>query len=199
MYPHKILVREKYIQVLQPFDPSSSGKSRHHFRRSTSWYELDSTPSNLIEKESNAISDDDIWPSPLAKDNPCSTELSGPHEPSRDKGTSRSSPKSDKGKGKMPEYEVDHPDNSDLDASARSLDSDFGVPIMQTPRVKKALISENEKLCRSSRAKNPATRYAYNEYMVHHYAFTIKVAVEQEPESPSLHQRLEGEELNYHA
>ena len=27
MYPHRILVRAKGIQVLQPFDPSGSGKS----------------------------------------------------------------------------------------------------------------------------------------------------------------------------
>ena len=51
----------------------------------------------------------------------------------------------------------------------------------------------SEKLCRSSRAKNPITRYAYNEYMSHHYAFTMKVVVEQEPERPSLRHRLEGE------
>ena len=99
----------------------------------------------------------------------------------------------DKDKGKMPEYEVVHHDDSDSDVSAASLDSEFGVPIMWTAGVKKALTSTNEKLHRSSQAKNPVTRYAYNEYMAHHYAFTMKVAAEQEPERPSLCHRLEGE------
>ena len=67
------------------------------------------------------------------------------------------------------------------------------VPIMRTPGVKKALISTNEKLRRSSQVKTQVTRYAYNDYMVHHYAFTMKVAAEQEPKRPSLRHRLEGE------
>ena len=82
---------------------------------------------------------------------------------------------SDKGKGKMPEYDVRHPDDSDSNVSAPSLDNEFGVPIMRPPRVKKVLTSANEKLCRSSREKNPVTRFGYNEYMAHHYAFTMKV------------------------
>ena len=49
---------------------------------------------------------------------------------------SRPGTKSYKGKGKMREYEVDHPDDSDSDVSACSLDSEFGVPIMWTPGVK---------------------------------------------------------------
>ena len=93
----------------------------------------------------------------------------------------------------MPEYEVDHLDDSDSDISARSLDSEFGVPIMWTPGVKKALTSTNEKLCRSSQVKTQVTRYAYNDYMVHHYAFAMKVAAEQEPERLSLRHRLKGD------
>ena len=104
----------------------------------------------------------------------------------------------DKGKGKIPEYEVDHPDNNDSDVSAPSLDSEFGVSIMRTPRVKKALTVANEKLYRSSRAKNLVSQCTYNEYMAHHYAFTIKVAAKQEPEIPSLRHMLEGEESDYH-
>ena len=77
------------------------------------------------------------------------------------------------------------------------LDSEFGVSIMQTLEEKKALTSANKKLRRSSWAKNTDTRYAYNEYMTHHYAFTMKVVAEQKPESPSLRHRLEGEESNY--
>ena len=64
---------------------------------------------------------------------------------------------------------------------------------MHTPGVKKALTSTNEKLHRSSRAKTQVTRYAYNEYVAHHYAFAMKVAAEQEPERPSLRHKLEGE------
>ena len=67
------------------------------------------------------------------------------------------------------------------------------VPIMRTPGVKKALILTNEKLRRSSQVKTQVTRYAYNDYMVHHYAFVMKVAAEQETERPSLCHRLEGE------
>ena len=64
---------------------------------------------------------------------------------------------------------------------------------MRTPGVKKALTTTNEKLRRSSQVKTQVTRYAYNDYMVHHYAFAMKVAAEQEPERPSLRHRLEGE------
>ena len=64
---------------------------------------------------------------------------------------------------------------------------------MQTPGVKKALTSTNEKLRRSSRAKTQVTRFAYNDYMAHHYALVMKVVIDQEPKSPSLRHRLEGE------
>ena len=50
----------------------------------------------------------------------------------------------DKGKGKMPEYEVDHPNESASDVSACSLDNEFGVGIMQTPGAKKAINSANK-------------------------------------------------------
>ena len=159
------------------FNPSTRAVWVRHdvvFNESPSLYEPDSTPSDLIEEELNAISDDDIRPSPQPKDNPSSTELSGPHEPSHDENTSCPSPKLDKGEGKMPEYEVDHPDDNDSNVSVPSLDSEFGVPIMRTLGVKKVFILVNEKLCRSSQAKNPVTWFAYNEYMAHHYAFSMK-------------------------
>ena len=99
----------------------------------------------------------------------------------------------------MPEYEVEvHPDDSNSDDSAPSLDSEFCVPIIRTPEAKKALISTNEKLCLSSHEKTQVTRYAYNEYMAHHYAFAMKVAAKQEPERPSLPHRLEGENRPNH-
>ena len=78
----------------------------------------------------------------------------------------------------MPEYEVDHPYNSDSDVSTHSLNSEFGTPIMQIPSVKKALTLSTEELRRSSREKNYATRFGYNEYMVHHFAFRMKATAE---------------------
>ena len=92
----------------------------------------------------------------------------------------------------MPEYEDDQSDSNEW---APSLDSDFGVPIMWTPREKKALILANEKRWRSSRERNPDTQISYNEYMAHHYGFTMKVAAEQDPKCTSRHHRREGEEL----
>ena len=59
--------------------------------------------------------------------------------------------------------------------------------------MKKALTSTNEKLRRSSGVKTQVTRFAYNEYMAHHYALAMKVVVHQVPEDPSLRHRLEGE------
>ena len=58
-----------------------------------------------------------------------------------------------KGKAKMSEYEDDRFDD---DESTHSLDNEFGgfdVPI----GAKKALISTNEKLRRSTREKNPVS------------------------------------------
>ena len=63
----------------------------------------------------------------------------------------------------MAEYEDDRFDD---DASTHSLDSelsDFDVPI----GAKKALISANEKLRRSTREKNPVSRFGYNDYMAY--------------------------------
>ena len=54
---------------------------------------------------------------------------------------------------------------------------------MRIPGVKKALASTNEKLRHSNREKNLITRFDYNEYMAHYYAFMMKVATKQEPES----------------
>ena len=97
------------------------------FDESASWYKPDATPSDLTEEELNVNSDNEIRPSPPPKDNPSSTELIGPHE-----STSRPNTKSDKVKGKMPEYEVEvHPDDNNSDDSALSLDSEFGVPMLR--------------------------------------------------------------------
>ena len=83
----------------------------------------------------------------------------------------------------MPKYEVDHIDGSDSDLLARSIDSalgEFGVPIMQTLGVKKALTTTNEKLQCVIKEKNPVSRFGCNDYMAYHYSFMMKVATEQE-------------------
>ena len=36
--------------------------------------------------------------------------------------------------------------------------------------------SANEKLRRSTREKNPVSRFGYNDYMAYHYVFFMKVA-----------------------
>ena len=64
----------------------------------------------------------------------------------------------------MPDYEVDHSDENNLDMSLCGQ-------------------LTNESLRRLSREKTPVTRFDYNECMAHHYAFMMKVAAEQEPES----------------
>ena len=99
----------------------------------------------------------------------------------------------------MLEYKVEHPDDSNSDVSIPSLDNEFCVPIMRTPRVKKALTSASEKLRHSSREKNLVPWLGYNEYMAHHYAFAMKVVGKQDLglrpfHTTSLHHRLEGEE-----
>ena len=101
------------------------------------------TPSNPIEEELNTNSDADIRPSPLPKDNPSSTELSGPHEPPRDESTSRPSLKSDKGKAKMPKIE-----DLDRNKSMHSLDSGYelglDVPLMRTLGARKVFTAISE-------------------------------------------------------
>ena len=54
---------------------------------------------------------------------------------------------------------------------------------MKFESAKRALRSANEKLCQSTRQKNPVVRYRYNEYMAHHYAYITLVVEVREPES----------------
>ena len=90
-----------------------------------------------------------------------STRLSGPQEPPSDQSTSRPSPKLDKGKAKMMEYEdqVDNESIHSLDIELEGLNT-----LIRTNGAKKVLEIANEKL------------YCSNEYMAHHYAFMMKVA-----------------------
>ena len=83
----------------------------------------------------------------------------------------------------MSEYE-DVNDN----ASTHSRDSEsecLDITIIQTARAKKALESANEKLRRSSREKNPVSRFGYNDYMAYHYAYMMKVTSIRETETLS--------------
>ena len=103
---------------------------------------------------------------------PITTRRRGPQEPLSDESTSRPILKMDKGKTKMSEYKDDHFDDRE---STQSLDSEFvsfNVPI----KVKEALSSANEKLCRTTREKNLVSQFNYNDYMAYHYAFMMKVA-----------------------
>ena len=71
----------------------------------------------------------------------------------------------------MSEYE-DTNDN----ASTHSLDNepeDLDISIIQTAA----------KPSRSSREKNPVSRFGYNDYMEYHYAYMMKVTSLREPET----------------
>ena len=81
----------------------------------------------------------------------------------------------------MSEYE-DTNDN----VSTHSLDSDFeglGISIIQTAGAQKALEAANGNPRRSSREKNPVSRFGYNDYMAYHYAYMMKVTSVREPET----------------
>ena len=97
--------------------------------------------------------------------------MSGPKEPSSDQSTSRPSLRQDKGNAKIPEYE-----DSDGTESIHSIETEYGrldVPIMRTPGPPH----------RSTREKNVANRFGYNNYMAYHYAFMMKMVIVQEPET----------------
>ena len=155
------------------------------FDESASWYapEKSSTPTLFGQESADMALEDEDQFTLMFEDSPISTRLSGPRESSSDQSIGRPSPRLDKGKAKMSEYE-DLNDN----ASTHSLNSEFEGPDIssrQTAGAKKALESANEKLCRSSREKNPVRRFGYNDYMPYHYAYMIKVTSVREPETLS--------------
>ena len=47
--------------------------------------------------------------------------------------------------------------------------------------MKKAIVPTDGELRQSTREKNLISRYGYDEYMVYHYAFMMKVASVREP------------------
>ena len=141
------------------------------FDESSSWYKPDLTPPEPSTNDLDNNEDDEQLRS-ILEESPTSTKLSRPQEPPSNQRTSRPSPKMDKGKAKRPKYEDDQFDGNE---STYSLNSEFGgldVPLMRSPRVKKALSSANEKLCRSTQEKNLVSRSGYNNY----YAFIMKMA-----------------------
>ena len=79
----------------------------------------------------------------MFKESPVTTRLSRPKEPSSNQSISRLSPKLDKGKTKMQEYE----DQFEFEFT-HSLDSEFEGLDIRTDCMKKALESANKKLCR---------------------------------------------------
>ena len=81
-----------------------------------------------------------------------------------------------KGQDALPEQEAkDTTSGEDSDHSPQSVDSKY--------EMRKAPGVTNGKFRQSNRQKNPIVRFGYNEYMAHHYAFMMKVAANQEPET----------------
>ena len=81
----------------------------------------------------------------------------------------------------MSEYE-DTNDN----ASTQSLDNEsegLDISIIQTVGAQKAVEAANENPRRSSREKNPVSRFGYNDYMAYHYAYMMKVNSVRGPET----------------
>ena len=117
----------------------------------------------------------------MFKESPTTTRLSGPQEPPSEQSLSQPSLRLDKGKAKMSDSEYEDPNDN---ASTHSLDSEFEVldiPIIPTAGSKKDLESANEKLCCSSREKNPVSWFGNNYCMVYHYAYMMKVTSVREP------------------
>ena len=164
MYTRRVLTRAKRVRYSTPSPrryvwvgmfPSTS---RH------SWYTVDSTPSNPVETEFDTDAEEEDWLRPTLEVCPISTGLGEPKEAPSDQSTSWPSLKQDKGKAKMFEYEY-----PEANESNHSLDSECGglyVPIMRTPWAARCSIIE----------KNTVSRFGYNDYMVYHYVFIMKVA-----------------------
>ena len=142
------------------------------FDELASWYEptTSSTPTSLDRNPVELEIEDDNRFQHMFEESPTSTRLGGLLEPLSDQSTSRPSPKMDKGKAKMPEYEnqVDNESRHSLDKgkakmpeyenqvdneSRHSLDIEFECldTVMQTNGAKKVIETANEKLRCSTR------------------------------------------------
>ena len=115
----------------------------------------------------------------IIEDSPISTRLGGPREPPSDLSIGRPRPRLDKGKAKMSKYE-DTNDNT----STHSLNSESeGLDISNTQMAGAQKTLEYANLHRSSREKDPVSRFAYNDYIAYHYAYMMKVTSVREPET----------------
>ena len=74
----------------------------------------------------------------------------------------------------MLEYDTEM-DESDRPESDSETSEDWPSRVTSAS-AKKDSTSANEQLRWFTRQKNPIVRYGYNEYMVHHYAYTTLVA-----------------------
>ena len=153
------------------------------FDESASWYaaEKSLTPTPLGQESVDIALENEDGLTLMFEDSPTTARLSAPREPSSDQSIGRPSPRLDKGKAKMSEYE-DLNDN----VSTHSIDNEFeglDIPIIQTAGAKKALEYANEKLRRSSHEKTPISCFGYNDYMAYHYAYMMKVTSVREPET----------------
>ena len=155
---------------------------RPHERSSTrNQKNVSLTLTPLGEESINTALDDEDKPTLMFEDSPISTRLSGPRERLSDQSIGRPSPRLDKGKAKISEYE-DTNDN----ASTHSLDSEsegLDISIIQTAGAQKGLETAKEKPRRSSREKNPVSRFGYTDYMAYHYAYMMKVTSVREPKT----------------
>ena len=105
------------------------------FNESASWYDVESISP---EPAMNDLDNTDQLRS-IHEESLILTRLSEAQGPPCDRSTSQSSPKMDKGKAKISDFEDDQFDGNEL---TRSLDNEFGafdVTIMRTLRVKESL------------------------------------------------------------
>ena len=86
----------------------------------------------------------------------------------------------EKGKMKMSEYgtKVCALDQSESETSW----SKDGPREKGSDSAKRSIKNARQKLCQSTRQKNPVVWYGYKDYMGHHYLYMVKVAEVHEPE-----------------
>ena len=119
-----------------------------------------------------------------------SLELTGP-EPSISCNFARNEAKTScrwrspwENKGKIPAQTNASPVSvSNSDNSVWSTDHEHGDFSSQTPGEQKALEGTSHKLRRMSLMRNAVVHDGYNECMVHHYAYMMKVAEDCKPET----------------
>ena len=76
---------------------------------------------------------------------------------------------------RMQNLTASHDGMDDHSSGFDSLDEEFGIPFVKMPDLKKASISFNKKLGRSTRFKKLAQRLMYDSYVAHHCAYMVKI------------------------